>query len=358
MVSREADIRASFVTQAQACEGLGSPFTGRVCRLIAAQLDTSSTVGSHILNWPGDFSAKADNVALRLCGAINHLAMTGMDQDLATIYPPAKSADDFTDDALWPTISAALGHHATTVIDFLKNAPQTNEVRRSAALIPAWHSIATRFGMPLAIHELGASAGLNLYADQYGLITDQFTINPNASLALAPQWRGDSPLASRLTIVERRACDLAPVDIAIEANRTRMLAYIWPDQIERVARTRIAMNLARKNAAHLVEQGDAIAWLEQALQNHKKGVVTVFQHTIAWQYFPPALQQKGEELLSHFGSKADMSNPLARISMESDGGGVEQGAAMTLTTWPEGRTISLGRADFHGRWVNWSNPVF
>ena len=28
-------------------------------------------------------------------------------------------------------------------------------------------------------------------------------------------------------------------------------------------------------------------------------------------------------------------------------------AALTLTLWPGGESLALGRADFHGRWVTW-----
>ena len=41
--------------------------------------------------------------------------------------------------------------------------------------------------------------------------------------------------------------------------------------------------------------------------------------------------------------------------MEADG--LSPGAALTLTLWPGGETIPLGRADFHGRWVDWTAPV-
>jgi hypothetical protein len=40
--------------------------------------------------------------------------------------------------------------------------------------------------------------------------------------------------------------------------------------------------------------------------------------------------------------------------METDGdatGGL--GAAVTLRMWPGNITLMLGRADFHGRWIEW-----
>jgi len=46
-----------------------------------------------------------------------------------------------------------------------------------------------------------------------------------------------------------------------------------------------------------------------------------------------------------------VKTPLVQIGMEADGG---KGAAITLTTWPDGKTRLLGRASFHCIWVNWN----
>ncbi|HEY6879262.1 MAG TPA: DUF2332 family protein, partial [Polyangiales bacterium] len=44
--------------------------------------------------------------------------------------------------------------------------------------------------------------------------------------------------------------------------------------------------------------------------------------------------------------------PLVRVAYEGDGD--PQSAAITLTHYPSGEVESLGRADFHGRWVRWA----
>ena len=336
---------------------LGSPFTARLCRILATFLDANSKLGKHIFNWQGDFTAAADNVALRLCGAINHLALTQTDQPLAGVHPPRADFETMPDEDVWLAVSGAIKRHTDAIINFMGSAPQTNEVRRSAALIPAYHAIAERYDLPIILHELGASAGLNLYPDQYGIVTPEFSINPNAELVLTPDWKGDVPQTGNLLIAKRKACDLSPVDIRIETNCTRMLAYVWPDQIERVQRTKTATKLAQSNTDHIVESADAITWLEKCLAERAVEHVSVFHHTIAWQYFPTQLQAKGEALFKEYGAKASMSAPLIRIAMESDGKGANEGALLTMTVWPSGETYNLGRADFHGRWVDWINPI-
>lgn len=51
------------------------------------------------------------------------------------------------------------------------------------------------------------------------------------------------------------------------------------------------------------------------------------------------------------GTTATADTPLAWFGMENDGG--THGAALTLRLWPGDLRFELGRADFHGRWVEW-----
>ena len=84
----------------------------------------------------------------------------------------------------------------------------------------------------------------------------------------------------------------------------------------------------------------------RAAGRHDGALHLVF-HTVAWQYFPPATQTRALAAMANAGRQA----PVARLSMEADG--TSPGAALTLTLWPGNDTIPLGRADFHGRWVDW-----
>ena len=75
-------------------------------------------------------------------------------------------------------------------------------------------------------------------------------------------------------------------------------------------------------------------------------------HTIAWQYFPPGAQARGTALIETAGAQATATRPLAWLRMENDGDAA--GAALSVRLWPGDAHIALGRADFHGRWINWS----
>lgn len=106
-VAGETCVRNAFRGQAKSCDELGSPFTARLCRLVADRLDASSAVGERILGWRGDPTSKGDSVALRLAGALHALVLSGRSESLGASYPP-NSADDET---LWRAIDQAIGRN-------------------------------------------------------------------------------------------------------------------------------------------------------------------------------------------------------------------------------------------------------
>ena len=137
------------------------------------------------------------------------------------------------------------------------------------------------------------------------------------------------------------------------ADRQRILSYIWADQHDRLARTSAACDIASRHAPK-VAQSDAAPWLESRLAVAHPGHLHLVFHTIAWQYFPPATATRAEAALVAAGRKATPDAPLAHFSMENDAS--DTGAPLILRLWPGGGTIPMGRADFHGRWVDWRAP--
>ncbi len=345
----EETVRLAFVRQATACRDLGSPFTAELCILASERLTTDNTVGAKILSWPGDPSPGGDSIPLRLAGALHALVLAGSDEQLGSVYPPhAAEADD-----LWSAIDNALRAHAAFILDRLKSAPQTNEVRRSGALLPGFLTISSLFHKPLILSEVGASAGLNLQWDHYDYRfgNKSWALKPSPVL-IAPEWRGSPPPPDvPIHVASRAGCDLNPLNPANGGDAQRLLSYIWADQQDRLERTRFALAIAAANR-QTVDRADAVDWLEKRLSGTHEGQVHVIYHTIAWQYLPASSKAKGEALITAAGNRATETAPLARLQLEAD----EQkhnGAALTLQIWPTGEKHLIGRADFHGRWVEW-----
>ena len=331
-------VRQTFRDQASACAALGSPLMARLMAGFADQLTPGNPVADQVLGWQGDPSSRADSLPLRLAAGLHALVLTGVDPDLAAAY--AMSTHDPTRAAL-----RAIQRHPAFLLSWLNSPPQTNEVRRSAPLIAAAHWLTARFGLPLVLSELGASAGLNLLWDHYALAIGRQTFGPaSPTLTLAPDWTGPLPTVATPTMLDRRGVDLNPLDPV--ADRLRVLSYIWPDQPDRLARSRAALDLAARRKPP-IDRADAADWLETRLSRPIPGALQLIFHTVAWQDFPPATQSRARASMRTAGATA----PLARLSMEANGN--SPGAALTLTLWPGGETIRLGHADFHGRWVDW-----
>ncbi|MDU8942832.1 DUF2332 domain-containing protein [Ovoidimarina sediminis] len=337
-------LRAVFKRQAGACADLDSPFMARLMGLFAARLAPGTAVADRILGWEGDPSPLGDSVPLRIAGGLHALRRAGY-PGLLAVYPPQEADDDM----LWAAVMRAFESESAHLLAWLDQPPQTNEVRRAAALIPALHLAAARFGMPVRLTEIGTSAGLNLRADAFHLEAGGESYGPaDAPVRLAPDWSGPTPRRAPVEVVARTGIDIAPIDP--EREGARLLAYLWPDQPDRIARTSAAIALARRIPAEIVAQ-DAADWLAGPGLAPVPGALHLLFHTIAWQYLPADARARGDALIAEAGARATEEAPLARFAMEAGTGG----AALSLQLWPDGRRIDLGLADYHGRWVRWSD---
>lgn len=331
-------VAAVFEDQARSCEALGSPFTARVLRAAPRLIDPASALGTRIEGWEGQIGSSGASVPLRLAGGLHALALTG---PLAAAYPPGPAAG--LDDAL----RCAFRHHEPHLMAWLDRPPQTNEVRRAAAVIAAAHLLTARHGLPLVLCEVGASAGLNLALDRFALETTGFRRGPpDPALTLTPDWDGPAPPDAPPSVAERAGCDLTPLDPREPGDLLRLRAYLWPDQPHRRALTDAAAAVADTR----VERASAVDWLRRRLAEPRPGRLHLVFHTVAWQYLTAEDQARGVALIEAAGRRATAEAPIARLGMEADGG---RGAGLTLTTWPGGAE-ALGRIDFHGRWVAWS----
>ena len=331
-----------FAQQADICRKLGSPFMGRLMDLFAKNWDQSPAVRDMLCAWIGQPDVTAGVLPLRIAGALHALALMKKDAGLCAVYPPNFVADT----VLWQAVTDALHAQGPFVSQWLEFAPQTNEIRRSAAIWAAAQMVHHRFKRPLALYELGASAGLNLNFDRYRVVTERFSSIPNDPiLDLAPEWRGQHPTPTPIVVSQRSGVDLNPLDPSCPDDMLRLKAYTWPDQQDRLDR----LDLAAPYQTTTVDQEDAAIWLARELRAAPKDSVPFVFSTVAWQYFDAKTQEACRHVL-HDG--ACQVGRVAQFMMETDGR--SDSALLSLQIWPSGQMIELGRADYHGRWIDWS----
>lgn len=340
-------IAEHFERQADACERLGSPFTARLCRLLVEILDETTRVGSRVSRWPGD--ARADALALRLCGGLHRLVLEVADSELIAAYPP----HGISDDELVCVLRAALSRHDATLCTALGSPPQTNEIARSAMLLPGFLSIARETGMPLSLAEIGSSAGLNLLFDRFFYRYGEAEWgDASSSVHLVPQIRaGAPPLVGDLAIVARAGCDIAPIDAGRLEDRIRLRSYIWPDQPERLARLDGALAIAAEMSFSL-KRADAADFIRDTFAGQSCGACRVLFHSIMWQYLPEAIRDDIQSAMNDAGARTSQDAPVAWLRMEPIDTR-DAFATLSLTMWPGGGTRQLARCDYHGRWIEW-----
>jgi hypothetical protein len=334
--------------QSAICAAFGSRFYGGLMAAMAADLDDECR--DLFAPWAGlSLAALLEAaVTLRFLGALHDLALTGGDPFLAATFPPATDTD-----AAWAAARAAIATHKPRIEAFMVHEPQTNEVRRSACLLPGFLTIAAETGLPLSCLALGASAGLNQLWHRYG-----YDYGPagrwgdaTTPLQLTSEWTGaPPPLGAPLKVAASRACDRKPIRIADPAERARLCAYIWPDQAERIERFNAAADMAVA-AGTTIEAADALDFV-RANAAPRVGVATVVFHSIFWQYLPAELQASITETMERHGAAATKDAPLAWLRMEAEPGKPTP-IELRLTIWPAGEDRRLAVVQAHGATVDW-----
>ncbi len=344
------DIRAHFREQAQFCEWYGSLFTGQLIRRLAEDLESGGPTAALVGDWPTN--PRADVLALRLAGALHAAALNGRDAALAELYPNARA--DWRMEDIWPAARAFLAREHKWVAAFIQSAPQTNEVRRSIALLAGFLTFAKNWQDPIDMLEIGASAGLNLNWDRFQYRTSSWSWGGDSPVAIDTDWSGPPPPDVAANVRTRAACDLNPLDINDPSQLLRLRSYIWPDQPERLARFDGAVALAQ-NAGVQVERADAATWLHRKLSDRARDAATIVYHSIFLQYPPRDARAAIVAAIREAGEAASADAPLAWVRVEPEAltDGVRDSLRMVidLTTWPGGERRILGYTDGHVRAV-------
>jgi hypothetical protein len=105
-----------------------------------------------------------------LLAAVHDLLLRGADHALAAFYPSVAHLAAVPPGDPLPAFRAFCRDHRAALIDLVSTRlVQTNEPQRCTVLLPAFSMVARlASGRPLALIEVGASAGLNLLFDRYG----------------------------------------------------------------------------------------------------------------------------------------------------------------------------------------------
>jgi hypothetical protein len=171
--------------------------------------------------------------------AVHFLLLQGLPHPLAAFYPSLSPTTPSAEDP-YPSFHAFCLEHAEAIRSLIgTRLVQTNEVQRCACLLPAFTHVAARTGgRPLALVEIGASAGLNLLWDRYGYDygDERRCGDANSPVQLACSIHGGlhPPLPAALpTVATRVGLDLHPLDVRDPDAALWLRALVWPDEVGR-----------------------------------------------------------------------------------------------------------------------------
>jgi len=324
--------------QADACRMIGSPLYAGLLERVAEDVEAAGSSWEIMRGHEAD--PRFSVLGLRLLGAVNRLVLTGREPQLAAAYEEGRVGE------AWEQLRDVLRRNAADLRDSIDRPVQTNEVGRCAALIFGFLSVAKETGLPLRLLEIGASAGLNLRWDRFRYEGEGFAWGPvDSPLALAVELDGEPApsLPESVEIAARRGCDASPIDPTTERGELTLLTYIWPDQAERVARMRAALEVARTEPV-MLERESAATWAERMLAEPSPGQATVIYHSIVSQYLSDAERDALFATIRAAGERAGAEAPLAWLRMEP----ADDRAELDLTLWPGGEDRQLARVGYHG----------
>lgn len=284
--------------------------------------------------------------------AIAHDLLLGRpDHPLSEWYPtvsghPPRSGDPY------PVFRDLVLDSRGQVADSLRNrTTQTNEPNRSRL----WFAALTRgtdllgAPQPIALIELGASAGLNLLVDRYG-----YESEPGAGVL--PE------------IGFRIGVDIAPVDASDPRAASWLRACIWAEQPERLERLDAALATAARHIARhgpLVVAGDAVDSVADMVDRCPPDLDVVIVSSWMQTYLSRDRRQELVDTVDAVGRRRDLTwwsaeGPTVVPWMAEDPMPPRADTALPtlvgVRRWRVGQldTAVLGRCHPHLRWLEWS----
>ena len=230
----------------------------------------------------------------------------------------------------------------------LARSTQTNEPGRCACLLPALAQIEG----PLALIEVGASAGLCLLPDRYGYDYGRVRLDaPDPTAPVFPCEAGSGvPLpAAYPEVVWRAGLDLNPLDVRDANDMDWLRTLVWPEQTARRARLDAAIETARRDPPHVVA-GDLLERTQALACEAPTGARLVIFHTAVLSYVAP-------EVRAAF---ADLVRDLDADWLANEGAGILPRVARedVLANRPGAFVLSrngraIARTGPHGQFVDW-----
>lgn len=289
-----------------------------------------------------------------LFAAVQYLLLAGVDSPLAAYYPSLTAAPTRAGDP-YPAFKQFCREREAELAGLLSTRRvQTNEVGRAACLLPAFGLVARLAGhRPLALVEIGASAGLLLLWDRYGYEYGDGSLygDTTSPVRAVCAMRGDEPppLPAPLPLAGSRVgLDLDPINVREEDQALWLRALVWPEHTGRAELLGRAVTLAQSDPPPLLA-GDALRLLPNVLATTPADMALCVFHCFTLNQWAREDRAALSALLAEQSRRRD----LYRVSLEFHGGAYPE---LRLSVYARGvaSETTLARCHAHGAWIEWN----
>lgn len=344
------------------------PLYGAICAQVAQDDETASLLRAAA---PGQ-----DRPVLWLA-ALHELVLRQPDLPAARWFPSVIPSPERPEGDPWPDVRrTVLDHRAELTATIAARRVQTNEVNRSVYLAAALATVCADLpDHPVALVEMGASAGLLLGLDRYRVemrSPARTTVLGDPASPVVCAGVDRSPATTeplRLPpIVGRAGIDVHPVRLDDSDGLRWLEACLWPDVPGRVERFRAAVARLAETPPVVVE-GDMVSDLRIAVAAAREGRPEA--HLVAFSSWALTYVERSRraEVPSTLAALAAGGTPVTWLTAEPPGcvpglegatANLEAGTVLAVRRWRDGVELEpqvLGTCHQHGAWVDLSPPV-
>jgi hypothetical protein len=237
----------------------------------------------------------------------------------------------------------------------LHRSTQTNEPGRSAVFQSVIALLAKRGYRTINLIDVGTSAGINLFFDQFPVRENDDT-NP-----LTLVCHDETPVDRTLRLPDvhaRVGVDPSPLDLAVDDDRLWLQACLWPEEPRRLARLDAIIARRPSWPETTTLRGTAAERLDDAIALGDPSSLTVVINSYVVAYFAE------EDQRAYFEDMVEKcaNGNVAWISLESpfmvhwptsstSSERARMGATQVLVTLPAGAPTPWGWCHHHGLWL-------
>ncbi|MFC5464174.1 DUF2332 domain-containing protein [Lederbergia graminis] len=288
-----------------------------------------------------------------LFGAVHYLLLKGKEHPLKEFYPsivdnPRSSKDSFK------FFKDFCITYRNDIVQILKTRlVQTNEVRRCSYLYPVFCTVYEKTKKPLALIEIGTSAGLQLLWDQYSYSygTNEIYGNRDSRLHLTSEIKGDNAPILHLTppqVSTRIGIDLNTINLQNEDDKLWLTSLIWPEHKERISMFEEAASYVSEVPLKLME-GDGVTLLPNIINNISIDSVICIFHTHVANQMSLEIKKQLLQTVEEIGRNRDVFHIYNNI----------QDRYLHLDFYVNGveNKYTIAETDGHGRWFEWKGFI-